>query len=306
MTNIQKQSLFLWPREQRLKSLLSWEPVNECTITARLQTRFLKCFSVILKPICSPMNTKMYFTINYQAWWSTWKWRSNSTWGETHRTMWSIQCVHSQHVFFSGKDIHTVTWNSADNRTKKQIDHFVVNNRCRSSIQDARAYRGAGVGSDHRLCIAIVKMEFKRVTSLKEMSKKNNSKRLNEASINEQFQLELSKGFSPLQFLEAELVGCLTSQQQASVSQGRICSDNFTCCHTEIEVADQTFYLTQSQYTDTGPTSPSADPVTPGAWQGSHWSANFWVTGMNRPGKIPSQAGHEPRTFRSRGGRLNH
>ena len=70
-------------------------------------------------------------------------------------------------------------------------------------------------------------------------------------------------------------VGCLTSQQQASVSQGRICSDNFTCCHTEIEVADQTFYLTQSQYTDTGPTSPSADPTTPGAWQGSHWSANF-------------------------------
>ena len=69
-------------------------------------------------------------------------------------------------------------------------------------------------------------------------------------------------------------VGCSTSQQQASVSQGRICSDYFTCCHTEIEVADQTFYLTHSQYTDTGPTSPSADPITPGAWQGSHWRAN--------------------------------
>ena len=77
----------------------------------------------------------------------------------------------------------------------------------------------------------------------------------------------------------------LTSQQQASVSQGRICSDNFTCCHTEIQVADPTFYLTQSQYTDTGPTSPSTDPVTPGAWQGSHWSANFEVTGMTRPRK---------------------
>ena len=59
------------------------------------------------------------------------------------------------------------------------------------------------------------------------------------------------------------LVGCLTSRH-ASVSQGRICSDNFTCCHTEIEVADQTFHLTQSQYTGTGPTSPSADPITPG------------------------------------------
>ena len=59
-----------------------------------------------------------------------------------------------------------------------------------------------------------------------------------------------------------------------SVSQGRICSDNFMCFHTEIEAADR--YLTQSQYTDTGPNSPSADPITPGAWQGcanflSHW-----------------------------------
>ena len=87
------------------------------------------------------------------------------------------------------------------------------------------------------------------------------------------------------------LVGCLTSQQQASVSQGRICSDNLTCCHTEIEVADQTFYLTQSQNTDTGPTSPSADPITPGAWQGSHWSANFEVTGMTRPRKNPGASG---------------
>ena len=57
------------------------------------------------------------------------------------------------------------------------------------------------------------------------------------------------------------LVGCLTFQQDASVSQGWICTDNFTCCHTEIEVADPTYYLTQSQSTDTGPTSPSADPI---------------------------------------------
>ena len=69
------------------------------------------------------------------------------------------------------------------------------------------------------------------------------------------------------------IVGCLTSQQHASVSQGRISSDKFTCCHTETEVADQTFYLTPSQYIDTGPTGPSADPLAPGAWQGSRWTA---------------------------------
>ena len=57
------------------------------------------------------------------------------------------------------------------------------------------------------------------------------------------------------------LICCLTSQQHASVSQGRIRLDNFTCCHTEIEAADPTFYLTQSQYTDTGPTNPNADPI---------------------------------------------
>ena len=51
------------------------------------------------------------------------------------------------------------------------------------------------------------------------------------------------------------------------------------------EAVDQTFYLIQSQYTDTGPTSPSADPITPDAWQGSHWSGNFEVTGMTQPRK---------------------
>ena len=98
-------------------------------------------------------------------------------------------------------------------------------------------------------------------------------------------------------------VGCLTSQQHASASSGRICSDNFTCCHTEIEVADPTLHLTQSQYTGTGPASPSTDATTPVAWQGSHWSANFEVTGMTRTQEDPR---FEPGIFRSRGGRLNH
>ena len=34
------------------------------------------------------------------------------------------------------------------------------------------------------------------------------------------------------------------SQQHASVSHRQLGSDKCTCCHTEIEVADQTFYLT--------------------------------------------------------------
>ena len=67
---------------------------------------------------------------------------------------------------------------------------------------------------------------------------------------------------------------CSESQKHARVSQGRICSDNCTCCYTETTAAHQTSYLIQSQYTDTGPTSPSADPIAPGAWQGSRRNTN--------------------------------
>ena len=68
------------------------------------------------------------------------------------------------------------------------------------------------------------------------------------------------------------LVGCLTSQQHARVSRERICSDNCTCCPTEIEVADRTCYLTQSQYTRHGNNQFLLWPYNIGAWQFSHWS----------------------------------
>ena len=66
------------------------------------------------------------------------------------------------------------------------------------------------------------------------------------------------------------LAGCLTPQQNVSVSQGRICLDKCTCCHAEIKVAGQTFYLTLSHYNDTEPTSTSADPIAPVTWQSSY------------------------------------
>ena len=43
--------------------------------------------------------------------------------------------------------------------------------------------------------------------------------------------------------------------------------------------------VSPSQYTGTRLTSPSADPITQGSWQGSHWSANVEVTGLTQPGK---------------------
>ena len=43
----------------------------------------------------------------------------------------------------------------------------------------------------------------------------------------------------------------------------------------EIEVANQTCCLTRPQYTDTGPTTHSGDPITSGAWQGGLCSSSF-------------------------------
>ena len=61
--------------------------------------------------------------------------------------------------------------------------------------------------------------------------------------------------------------------------------------------ADQTFYFIQSQYTDTRPTNLMADPIKPGAWQGSHWSTYYQVTVMTGPGKRSmAKAGIEPRS----------
>ena len=83
------------------------------------------------------------------------------------------------------------------------------------------------------------------------------------------------------------LVGCLTSQQQGSVSQEQICPDKLMCCHTEIEVADPTFYLTQSQYTDYGPTSPCADPNNARRLAGWPLECQFWSHWYNSTQKNP-------------------
>ena len=52
--------------------------------------------------------------------------------------------------------------------------------------------------------------------------------------------VQANKGSARSFGLVGFMAACLTSQQHASVSQGRICSDNFTRCHTEREAAHQT------------------------------------------------------------------
>ena len=60
--------------------------------------------------------------------------------------------------------------------------------------------------------------------------------------------------------------------------QGRNCSDHFTCWHTEIQVTQQTFYLTQSRCTDTRSASPSAVTRTSGSGSVASKSSGSQIT----------------------------
>ena len=101
------------------------------------------------------------------------------------------------------------------------------------------------------------KRQAERQTESRQRMKRENRRYDKQKTKNEEKETDRAETFS-------EFVGCLISQQDASVSQGSI------CYHTETEVAEQTGYLTQSRYTDTGPTSSRVDPRTPGTWQSSH------------------------------------
>ena len=65
------------------------------------------------------------------------------------------------------------------------------------------------------------------------------------------------------------------------VSQVRICLDSFASCHTEPEITDRIICLIQSQYTDTGPTSPCAHPRTLGQLKALEQVGCFRPRGRN-------------------------
>ena len=64
-------------------------------------------------------------------------------------------------TIFQHKEIHKVTWTSPNKEVLNQIDHFTINNKWRSSLQDVRSYRGADINSDHFLVIGKIKLKLR-------------------------------------------------------------------------------------------------------------------------------------------------
>ena len=63
---------------------------------------------------------------------------------------------------FMHRVIHITTWRSPDQRTVSQIDHVIINQKWRRSLQDVKANRGADIGSDHVLVVATVSLKLRK------------------------------------------------------------------------------------------------------------------------------------------------
>ena len=65
-------------------------------------------------------------------------------------------------ILFAHKDVHNLTWISANARDQNQIDHIMINSKWRRSLLDVSVRMGADVGSDHHLLKATVMLKLRR------------------------------------------------------------------------------------------------------------------------------------------------
>ena len=112
-------------------------------------------------------------------------------------------CVESRLVIggtlFMHRVIHKTTWRSPDQRTVSQIDHVIINQKWRRSLQDVKANRGADIGSDHVLVVASVSLKLRKTKRGEERQQRFDTAKLKNSNTEKAFKLELKNRFHVLQ-----------------------------------------------------------------------------------------------------------
>ena len=118
----------------------------------------------------------------------------------------SYACMNNMVIggtIFPHKNIHKRTWTTPDGRSHNQIDHILIKQRFRRSLQDVRSYRGADCDSDHYLVVANIKVKLKMErTPRTEKVRRFNVDKLKTQDIRNEFQIKIQNRFSTLDILE--------------------------------------------------------------------------------------------------------
>ena len=222
--------------KEAAKSLMEWEPVSERIITARFESRFQKA-SIIM--CYAPTNNadeeeKDLFYAQLQAVVDKVPRRDmlilmgdlNAKVGSDNTgrdremgknglgdmnengKLFADFCAFNEltigGTLFPHRRIHKVTWVSPDHQTENQIDHIVVRQRWRSSLQDVRAKRGADIASDHHLVVAKLKMKLSARKRQQNPRIRFDVRKLRTKETKDAFQLALQNRFEALQVEEEE------------------------------------------------------------------------------------------------------
>ena len=98
-------------------------------------------------------------------------------------------------TLFPHRDIHKLTWYSPNGRDKNQIDHLMINGTWRRSLLDVKVKRGADVGSDHHLVLAVLKVKLRKTGSKKTGRQQFDVEKLHDPKVKGSFVLQLKNRF---------------------------------------------------------------------------------------------------------------